>query len=160
MAFMKQNVNLGLLLLIIVVMISFTGFTVFYQKTFEGLSQDYNTRVGEVRNLVSTLQSEKVRLNQTSFQLKLKEEREQSLSEKYTELNAIKEGLVEDKSRLTGELLNTKNQLTQAQADVAAKDVQISGLNQEITDLNSDVRRWKARADQAEANLATCEAGP
>jgi len=159
MAFMKQNVNLGLLLLIIVVMISFTGFTVFYQKAFEGLSQDYTKRVGEVRNLVSTLQSEKDRLNQTSYQLKLKEEREQSLSEKYTELNAIKEGLVEEKSRLTGELLSTRNQLTQAQADAAAKDVQIGDLNQEVADLASDVRRWKTRTEQAEANLATCEAG-
>ena len=49
MAFMKRNVNLGLLVLIVASLILFTGFAVYYQTTFKGITEEYNTKLGQTR---------------------------------------------------------------------------------------------------------------
>ena len=41
MSFMKKDVNLGLLVLIVASIVLFAGFSVYYQSTFRDISMDY-----------------------------------------------------------------------------------------------------------------------
>ena len=83
MAYMKRNVNLGLLFLMVATLIAFAGFATYYQATFLNLSLSYEDKMAKIDALAETLNVEKVKLNQTSTQLQVKAEREKDLSVKY-----------------------------------------------------------------------------
>ena len=55
MAFMKKDVNLGLLVLIIVSIILFSGFTVYYQTAFRDISLEYETKLGQLNDVTKQL---------------------------------------------------------------------------------------------------------
>ncbi len=63
MGVMIRDINFGLFLLIVAVLIAFAGFTAYYQSTFTNLSLEYHTKLGELEKVSSTLQSEKAKLN-------------------------------------------------------------------------------------------------
>jgi len=153
MAYMKRNVNLGLLFLIVATLISFAGFATYYQKTFFNLSESYEDKMSKIDNLVQTLDTEKTKLNQTSYQLDIKKEREQELRGKYESLRAVKEQLETDKALLQSELTTTKSELSGTKAELSAtqsslavaqvtiteKEATIASRNSEISSLNSRV---------------------
>ena len=45
MAFMRRDINLGLLLLIAAALLMFSGFTVYYQTTFKNVTKSYETQI-------------------------------------------------------------------------------------------------------------------
>lgn len=153
MGYMKRNVNLGLLFLIVATLIAFAGFATYYQTTFFNLSTSYEDKVGKIDTLVETLSAEKTKLNQTSYQLQVKAEREKDLSSKYDSLRDVKEQLELDKALLQTELTNTKSDLSSTKAELSAtqsslavaentiadRDATIASRDSEISSLNSQV---------------------
>lgn len=158
---MIRDVNLGLFILIVGTLIAFAGFTVYYQKTFTNLSLDYNTKLGELQKVSSTLQTEKARLNLTSYQLKIKAERESDLSQKYESMREQKEKLDKEKVELESELSNTKSNLQQKVIELSAKadelnqkivelksaNTQIDTLNAQISTLKDDIKSKEGKID-------------
>ena len=153
MSYMKRNVNLGLLFLIVATLIAFAGFTTYYQKTFFNLSESYEDKMSKIDYLVENLELEKTRLNETSYQLNIKKEREKELSGKYETLRDVKEQLEKDKALLQDELTTAKSELSSTEAELSAtksdldaaratiaeKDETIALKNSEINTLNSRV---------------------
>ncbi len=160
MAYMKRNVNFGFFLLLVAVLISLAGLSLYYQATFKDLYMDYQMRIEDLKNVSSTLGTEKAKLEQTSQQLTIKEEREKELSTQYTELRTEKEKLEDDKAKLQtqltaktnelklkkaelftvqAELGTTKTSLTAAQTTISGLRVDIAGLNEDIVDLNAQL---------------------
>ena len=86
MTYMKRNVNFGLLILIIALIVSFTGFTVYYQTTFKDLSQEYKVKMSDLQKVSSTLLQKKAELAETAQDIG-------KLSEKYTDVREEKESL-------------------------------------------------------------------
>ncbi len=153
MKVMKRDVNFGLLLIIIATLISFSAFTVYYQKSFKNLSTDYYGKLSELDSVADQLTLEKGRLNQTSYQLQVKEKRESELSGIYTDLRVEKEGVEadlktvqealsaeQDKLReAQDELTQTLDELTTTKSDLENAQERIDDLKDEIDDLEDQV---------------------
>jgi len=166
MAYMKRNVNFGFFLLLIATLLSLAGLSIYYQTTFKDLYTDYKLKLDDLTNISSTLSSERTRLNQTSYQLMIKEEREKELSTQYTGLKTEKEQIAAEKASLQkqltkktaelkqkiSELFTAQNNLATAQAELSTTKTSldsamttISGLREDITNLNQEI-----------ASLCTC----
>src|SRR3989338_9485241 len=100
MAVMRRDINLGLMFLIVATLITFAGFTVYYQTTFKNISSEYKTKLAELEKVSSELTTKKKELTETSQNLQLKESREQDLSSKYTTVKGEKDQLEGEKATL------------------------------------------------------------
>lgn len=170
MSYLKRNVNFGLLLLIIATLILFTGFSIYYQKTFTNLSVSYESKVGEIDKLADYLGQQKSKLNQTTYQLQVKSEREKDLSSKYTDLRSIKEQLEVDKATLESQLADTINELNTKKSElkateealeaekvnVAEKDEIISEKNSEINSINDQKSELCSQLEALGATSSYC----
>ena len=174
MAVMRRDVNLGLLLLIVAAIIMFSGFTVYYQTTFKNLSTTYQNEMKQLDKITKDLESKRSLLNDTSTQLILKQQKEEDLSQKFTDVRTEKEQLQADKTKLEGDLVSTKSTLAQTQADLQNTivnlgkqqklaqelDAQIVTLKQNVANLNAKIDSLNAKVDclksKADADEGTC----
>jgi chromosome segregation ATPase len=160
MAIMKKDVNFGMFVLIIATLFVFAGFTSYYQSTFENLTSEYRIKLSELGLVTENLQEEKVKLNQTSLQLKIKAEREQDLSNKYDDMRGIKEQLEVDKAALESDLAATKSDLATTSAELSTtkdslveKTAALSSALAEVDSLKSERDSLKAQKDSLQEQL-------
>ena len=73
MTFMKKDVNFGLLVLIIVSILLFSGFSVYYQTTFKDVSLEYGEKLEQLSDVTNQLSSKRQELNET-YTLRIKAE--------------------------------------------------------------------------------------
>ena len=167
MAIMKRDVNLGLLLMIVAVLLMFSGFTVYYQTTFKNVSKSFEIKLNELEGVSKELESKRGQLNETSLQLQLKKQKEEDLSQKFVETESQRSQLESDKKKLEVELANTKASLAQVSADLtntkgllAAQAQLAQELNRQVLNLKSDVTRLDAKVDclksKADADEGSC----
>ena len=153
MAFMKKDVNLGLLLLIVATLLLFTGFTVYYQTNFRNVVDEYHTKLDELNKVTTELGTEKVKLNET-YQLRVKAEKDiKSLDTQYRLLSDERDQLENDRNKLQSELSSTKtslaetktklsqteNTLTQTRTQLSQTQTELSSKKSRISDLKDDI---------------------
>lgn len=163
MAYLKKNVNFGLFLLIVATLICFTAFSIYYQHNYTKLTDEYETKVSKIDDLVDTLDLEKTKLNQTSYQLRVKAEREQDLSTKYTLLRDEKEQLERDLASLESQLSQKIADLNQKTAELASTTAsleltqsELNDANQRISTLNNRISSLNDEIDSLEDQLNAC----
>ena len=159
MAFMKKDVNLGLLLLIVATLLLFSGFTVYYQTNFRNVVDEYHTKLDELKTITTELGAEKTKLNET-YQLRVKAEKDiKSLDTQYRLLSDERDQLENDRNKLQSELSSTKtslaetkttlsqtqNTLTQTQTSLNAANAQVLTLGDRIGDLKDERDSYKAQ---------------
>src|SRR3989344_5691679 len=109
MAFMKRDVNIGLLVLIIAAAIIFSSFSVYYQSTFKNVSLEYKNKLEQLGQTTTELSKQKQELNQT-YSLRVKAEQDKNtLDAKYTEVRDENEQLSGDNTNLRLEVASTKS---------------------------------------------------
>jgi len=140
MGFMKKNVNVILLLLIVLVAASIVGLTSYYQMSFYNLSSDYHQKVGDLQKTASELEASQVQLNETAIELQLKTEREQDLSGKYTEVR-------EEKRVVIDELNDTRKQLAETKAVLASTRTELNIVNQTLQVKTEELDEANAKID-------------
>lgn len=153
MAFMKKDVNLGLLLLIIATLLLFSGFTVYYQTNFKNVVTEYHDKLEQLEEVTTELGTEKTKLNET-YQLRVKAEKDvEALDVQYRLLGDERDQLESDKNKLQVELSSTKTELaetetklsqtqtilSQTQDSLRAANARISSLNDRMDDLEDDI---------------------
>ena len=170
MAYMKKNVNFGFFLLLIAALISIAGLSVYYQTTFKDLYMDYKLKLDDLKNISSTLSTEKAKLEQTSQELTIKEEREKELSTQYTGLKTEKEKLQDEKAKLQTQLTAKTNELSQkkaelftaqrnlatAQTELSTTKTSLDSAMTTISGLRSDISNLDEEIASLNAQLATC----
>ncbi len=163
MAYMKKNVNFGFFLLLVASLICFAGLSVYYQTTFKDLYMDYKLKLDDLKNISSTLSTEKAKLEQTSQELTIKEEREKELSTQYTGLRTEKEKLEDEKAKLqtqltakTNELKQKKAELFTAQAELSTTKTSLDAAMTTISGLRTDIANLNENIVDLNAQLATC----
>jgi len=134
-----KDVNFGLFILILGTLITFAGFTVYFQNTFTNLSIEYHTKLGELEKVTNTLQNEKSRLNLTSYQLKIKAERETDLSNKYDTIRSEKENLEKEKAELESELTKTKSDLNEKSSQLSSTKEKLESTESTLTTANAEI---------------------
>lgn len=162
MPIMKKDVNLGLLLLIVAALLMFSGFTVYYQTTFKNLSATYQNQIKELEKVTKDLDAKRGLLNETSVQLQLKKQKEEDLSQKFTDVRSERDHLDSDKKKLEVELANTKASLASTSAQLANTQSQLAAqiqlaqdLNQQVLNLKSDVTRLESKVADLQRRI-TC----
>ena len=145
MAFMRRDINLGLLFLIMAAILMFSGFTVYYQTTFKNISKNYELKLGELQKISNELESKRGQLNETSTQLQLKKQKEEDLSKKFTDVRSDKEQLEADKKALQAELSSTKTDLAGTKVQLANVQAQLSDVQNQFADVTT--KYTKALAD-------------
>ena len=160
MAFLKKDINFILLALILGIIIIFIGFTVYYQTMFENVSVNYQEKVANLEQVTQELGIQKTRLNQTSYELEIKEQKETDLSGRYSELRDEKTQLLEDKAALGREISEKKVELIESQIELAKKSNlltqtqnDLSEANQNIAILRADLRSYRSKYETCQAQL-------
>jgi len=159
MAYMKRNVNFGFFFLLIATLISLAGLSIYYQTTFKDLYMDYKLKLDDLRNISSTLSTEKAKLEQTSQELNIKEEREKELSTQYTGLKTEKEKLEDEKASLQKQLAAKTSELTQKRAELATAQAELSISKTELNAAMATISGLRAdisRLDDEIASLCAC----
>lgn len=152
MAFMKKDVNLGLLVLIIVAGILFSGFSVYYHTSFRDISLEYKTKLEQLQQVTKDLSTQRKELNET-YALRVKAEQDRkALDQGYKTVSDENEQIKNDNANLQSELGSTKSELgektvkleatqnilSQAQADLAAANSKISALKSDLDEVCDD----------------------
>lgn len=160
MAFMKKDVNMGLLVLIIASIVLFSAFSVYYQTTFNDISLEYKTKLEQLSKVTTELATQRQALNET-YSLKTKAEQDrQTLDSRYTEVRDENDGLKSDNTNLRSEVSSTKSQLGEKSAELAATEnllaqvqTQLGAANSEVTSLKSQRSSLKSDIDRLCAKL-------
>ena len=170
MAYMKKNVNFGFFFLLIATLISLAGLSIYYQTTFKDLYMDYKVKLDDLKNISSTLSTERTKLEQTSYELNIKEEREKELSTQYIGLKTEKEELQDQKAKLQtqltaktselkqkiSELFTAQNNLATAQAELSISKTELGTAITTISRLRNDIDDLEEEVVSLNAQLATC----
>lgn len=152
MAFMKKDVNVVLLVLIVASILIFSGFTVYYQTTFKDVSLEYKNKLEQLQKVTSDLSTQKQQLNET-YALRVKAEQDKkALDQSYKDLSDERNQLENDKSSLETELITTKG-------DLAEKSVQLQSKQNELASTQAELGSVKAQRDTYKNDLKkVCDA--
>lgn len=143
MAFMKRNVNLGLLFLIVASLVLFTGFAVYYQTTLKSITIEYNTKLNDLQKVTKELGLQKTALNET-YELKIKAERDRSaLDSQYRDISDENLQLEKDKTSLMVEVAQTKSELGAAQTELESKKTLLAKTQADLSAANSKISSLK-----------------
>ncbi|MBI4439529.1 hypothetical protein HY638_00995 [Candidatus Woesearchaeota archaeon] len=163
MAVMNRDLNFTFLVLIIVTLIIFVGFTTFYQMRFYNLTEDYRTKLAQLEKVTNELQVNRNILNETSVELEVREERASDLQSKYDSLRTDKEKVENERNKLQADLRDAQNEIAdriarmlQMEQDLAAKTAEIANKESEITELKEDVNDCEADYNACTAQKALC----
>src|SRR3989344_420082 len=134
MAYLKKNVNMFLLLLFVIIIGGVAGLTTFYQTTYKDLSLNYEDQVAEIEKLLTDLNAERAKLNQTALQLDVKEEREEQLSKEYTDVKQEK--------------------LKKAAYDLKVTSEALANAQREANEFREKAASYKANYDRCQRQLS------
>ena len=147
MAFMKRDVNIGLLILIIAAVIIFSSFSVYYQYTFKNVSLEYQNKLEQLGKTTSELSKQKQELNKTySLSVKSEEDRK-TLDVKYTEVRDENQQLSSDNTNLRLEITSTKSELGEKTAQLEATQNLLASTQSELSSAKAQRDSYKSRLD-------------
>ncbi len=147
MSFMKKDVNLGLLILVVASIILFTGFSVYYQTTFKDISMDYKNKLDNLSKVTQDLATQKQKLNET-YSLRVKAEQDiKTLDKNYREINDENEKLNSDNLNLRTEVSSTKSELGEKSAKLEATQSLLTQVQADLATTRSQRDAYKAERD-------------
>ena len=147
MAFMKRDVNIGLLILIIAAVVIFSSFSVYYQYTFKNVSLDYQNKLEQLGQVTTELSKQKQELNQT-YSLRVKAEQDKNtLDVKYTEVRDENQQLSRDNTNLRLEVTSIKSELGEKTAQLEATQNLLASTQSELSSVKSQRDRLENDLD-------------
>lgn len=170
MAYMKRDVNIILLFLMVGIIAALIGITTYYQSTYLNLSRGYTSKINEYNKLLTNLEKNRLKLNETMAEFELKSEREKDLSEKYAflrdenlmlqlVLNDTNQTLIQTEETLEDtrqDLVETTNELTDARTDMFSMNQTIKSLTTKTSIYRTHIFEIGANTNSAidEAEIA------
>ena len=144
MAFMKKDVNMALLVLIVAAVLLFAGFSVYYQSSFRDISLDYKTKLEQLQQVSKDLTTQKKELNET-YALRVKAEQDKkALDQGYKSVSDENDQLKTDNSNLQSEVSSTKNELGEKTAKLEATQNILAQTQASLAAANSKANSLKA----------------
>ena len=157
MSYMQRNVNIFLLFMIVLMLGSFAAFTVYYKNTYNGLSSTFLSLKGDYEKTAEELSLRRAQLNTTLEEYEVKKTREQSLSEKYSDIRDVNSQLTLDLAQTRKNLADAELEVTQKETELSEKDTKINDLNSQISSIQSQVSSLKDQVKNLKDNLDACE---
>ena len=138
--YLKKNVNLMLLALVLTVLIGTVAITTYFKSTYTEVSQNLESKSQQLQVVSSNFSQKISELNKTAAELQLKELDKDKLDQLYTEL-------LKEKEKLDGELALTREKLTETINTLGETKAELSDANynlmlqeDELADLNVKVQ--------------------
>lgn len=155
MGFFQNNTLMILLGLVIILVLSLVVVTSYYQSSLSEYSEKYYTTEQRFELLISDLQSEKTKLNETMIAFRLKEEREQELSQRFEGLRDEAEATADELKITTGDLTSTKLNLAVTKSALLenVKELQAEKLNLLNTQAFLDNAKTTIKSYETEATV-------
>ncbi|HZX45155.1 MAG TPA: hypothetical protein VFF28_05735 [Candidatus Nanoarchaeia archaeon] len=150
MSIIKRDVNFVFFILIIATVVSFAGFTAYYQVSFRNMNDEYNTKLAELNKVTKDLLEKKALLMQTSSELNTTKQGREELGQKYTELK-------DERDTLETERNNYKESLVVTRAELGQKTEQVTSLSSQLADMTTKYDRMKEDKDYYKNMLDICE---
>ncbi len=151
MAIMKRDVNFVFFILIIATVVSFAGFTAYYQISFRNINEEYTTKLAELNKVTTDLLDKKALLLQTSTELNTTKQGREELGEKYNEVKDERDSLQVERDTLKENLYQTRTELEQ-------KRTQVETLSSQLAVEQERAARLKEDRDYYEQKYEECEA--
>ena len=163
MAYIKKNVNVILLLIVLVTLVALAGLSTFFQSTYRNLSLEYRQKIGEINLLSFNLTQKEQTLHTTLVELEEQDKAEEQLGRLYTNLSDVKKRLEGDLDSTRNELVNTfaelkdtqlkldekKEELVSEKGRVKALQDEVTSLNSKISSKNSEICALKQRLNES-----------
>ena len=127
--------------------ISMVGLSTYYQSNFFNVSRSFEEKASELDAVTEHLQLEKSKLNETTYQLTVKQSREKDLSKISEDLTIQKNVLETDKSRLQTELAQKSQALVTSQQDLNKALIDVSDLKSDKDSLEKKVKTLTDRSN-------------
>ena len=105
--YMKRNVNLGLLFIIIFLTVGIVSMTLFFKETYSNLQNKFVKESKDLKQTLGELRLNKERLDRTSEELSITSQSTEKMSEIFTEIKDEKVSLESDLSSKQEELIDT-----------------------------------------------------
>jgi len=145
MAFMKRDVNFGLLILIIVSIVLFSVFSVYYQTTFQDVSLEYKTKLEQLSQVTSELGAKRQELNET-YSLRVRaEEDKKVLDQRYKDVSDENVKLDADNANLASEVSSTKIQLAEKSSQLDATKTLLAQTQSSLSAANGEITALKSQ---------------
>ena len=96
MKFLKADINLGLLALILAILIVFVSFNVYYQNKIKDMQKDYDKKIGNLNAIEEKLLSKEKKLNEISELKETIKKDKETLEIGYLSLLSENQNLKED----------------------------------------------------------------
>ena len=126
MSIMKKDVNFVFFILIIATVVSFAGFTAYYQVSFRNINAEYDTKLAELNKVTKDLFEKKSVLLQTTSELDTTKKGREELGQQYNEIKSERDVLFVERDTLKENLYQTKSELEQ-------KKTQVDSLSSQLT---------------------------
>ncbi len=137
MSVLNKNVNFVLLILMIVLMVAFTGTTVYFQHSYQGMNDKYNTKIQEVESLLVALKSEQ----NTSAELHAAYLGcSNQTGEEQKGFNYVVTDLSKTKETLNQTLINTRSILSDTRQKLADAEKNLQDAENNLENAKSDLK--------------------
>ncbi len=147
---MKKDVNFVFFILIIATVVSFAGFTAYYQISFRNINEEYDTKLSELNKVTTDLFEKKSILLQTTTELNTTKKGREELGTQYDTLKEEKDVLQDERDTL-------KENLYQTRTELAQKKTQVVALSAQVVAVQSEADRWEDKYKDCNDELDACE---
>jgi len=150
MTIMKKDVNFVFFILIIAVVVSFAGFTAYYQVSFRNINEEYTTKLAELNKVTKDLFEKKGALLQTSEELDTTKKGREELGQKYDTLKDERDVLKDERDAFRDNLYKTQSELKQ-------KETQVASLSTQLIVSQEESESWENKYKSCDDDLEACE---
>ena len=152
--YMDKNVNAYLLGMIILVVASIVGGTLYYGSRFSNVTGDYNALISRIESLPAELLRSQTEYNYTIQSLSQTSEEKENLKKVYT----VTTSELKDTEEHLNETLRTARQELSGLKEVLA-DVQqeLSSVKSQLNNVRDDLNECKDDYNSCQDDLAACQ---
>lgn len=155
MAYIRKNVNLLLIVLVLTVLLSLVILTVFYQQNYRNITESYEATAEELGKISKNFTTKISELNRTSAELMIKSTDKEKIEALYSELEAENTKLDTELKATQERLAGTISILKETEAELSDAKYAIIKNEENIAMLDSAVKNQKKQLDELRAK--NCE---
>lgn len=138
--YLKKNVNFGLLMLVITVLVGTVAITTYFQSTYKEVSQDLEQKKEQLEVVSSNFTTKIKELNKTYSELQIRQMDKERLDQLYTDLQKAKELIDAELLATKGTLMETFKELAQKKDELSDANYKLILQEDELTDLRAKVQ--------------------
>lgn len=157
MSVMKHDVNFVFFILIIATVVSFAGFTAYYQISFRNINAEYNGKLAELNQVTKDLLGKKAALLETSLELNTTKQGREELGARYGDLKDERDTLEGERDTARDERDSYKENLIKTKAELEQKKSQVTSLSVDLAEWKDKAADYKSDRDYYEEKFEACE---